>query len=1168
MLLDIIQKNTKFEEIYSKLIKDGQIIHGLTNSAKSLILANMLKKSTVPLVFIVANHHEAQTYYQEIQNLSDRPVYNFLCQEVSPYDQINSDIGVVNTQYEIFEAWNNNIISLTVMNIKALSQLYINKQQLEENSFFINKDAEYDPKELAIKLTLLGYSNEAMVQGRGQFSQRGDITDIYPIIGEAVRIEFFGDNIESIKELNSSTQRSSKALDFTQINPRYSIIRTEDDGLNDKVKELVSKHKIDDLTELDSLYFEGVEYYRSVLGQMPSNLFEYIPAHSHVVFDEWQDLSHLGEQWDKNLNEQYTEAVKSNSLIPLEQPLHLEHSQLVKNSNQFKRKLYLQTLTELGDGVFEAGKELSYELRSYPTERFASKVEEFVEYIRRKLRDQQNIIIFSEQPHRVLNILREWDITGLYQGDIENLDIEQLVREQELNNKRVIVQRDGLEEGCVLPELNIVVLTDRELFGRSRQAVAKQKTKTTEKSQRDIYTDISELKVDNYVVHYKHGVGQYKGTEFIDLDGGALRQEYLAIEYASEARILIPVDQVNLLSKFNINQDIKPKLSKLGGTEWERTKKKVKKSVRSIAQDLINLYALREKQTGYKYPHDTPWQIEMEDAFPYTETEDQLKAITNVKEDMESKKLMDRLICGDAGFGKTEVIIRTAFKVIMEGKQVAILVPTTVLAQQHHDVFSDRYAAYPIKIGLLSRFRSAKEQREVTNKLKLGEVDLVIGTHRLLQKDIQFQNLGLLVIDEEQRFGVSHKEKLKSMRKDLDIISMSATPIPRTLHMSLSGIRDISLITTAPTNRKPVKTLVGEYKSNIIRNAILHELERGGQVFFVNNRVENIERVAFEIQELVPEANVRIGHGQMKDKELEDVMFSFVNGEFNVLVCTTIIETGLDITNANTIIIKDANAFGLSQLYQLRGRVGRSDLQAYAYLLYNPENEISATARERLKAIRELTNLGSGYQISIRDMEIRGVGNIFGAEQHGHMLSVGFDLYCKILSDTIEEMKGNLQAIELEDSCTIDIKVNAYFPETWISDNKQRMNEYKRLSLAREESTLDHLQNEWRDRFGRIPQEAINLTEISRVKMRANKAGIKSINQEGDFIRIANKLRLQQWLQSMRKLPNFLQSRIIFKSGAVGARSSDSMISMNVSGLDTETRLTAISDVIELFMNK
>jgi len=483
-------------------------------------------------------------------------------------------------------------------------------------------------------------------------------------------------------------------------------------------------------------------------------------------------------------------------------------------------------------------------------------------------------------------------------------------------------------------------------------------------------------------------------------------------------------------------------------------------------------------------------------------------------------------------------------------------------------VFSDRYAAYPIKIGLLSRFRSAKEQREVTNKLKLGEVDLVIGTHRLLQKDIQFKNLGLLVIDEEQRFGVSHKEKLKSLRKDLDIISMSATPIPRTLHMSLSGIRDISLITTAPTNRKPVKTFVGEYKSNIIRNAILHELERGGQVFFVNNRVENIDRVAFEIQELVPEANIRIGHGQMKDKELEDVMFSFVNGEFNVLVCTTIIETGLDITNANTIIIKDANAFGLSQLYQLRGRVGRSDLQAYAYLLYNPENEISAPARERLKAIRELTNLGSGYQISIRDMEIRGVGNIFGAEQHGHMLSVGFDLYCKILSDTIEEMKGNLQAIELEDSCTIDIKVNAYFPDTWISDNKQRMNEYKRLSLARDESTLDHLQTEWRDRFGRIPQEAINLTEISRVKIRANKAGIKSINQEGDFIKIANKLRLQQWLQSMRKLPNFLQTRINFKSGAVGARSSDSMISMNVSGLDTEARLTAISDVIELFMNK
>ncbi|MDD9897683.1 MAG: transcription-repair coupling factor [Candidatus Melainabacteria bacterium] len=1159
MLLDLIQQNNKFAAIYSKLNKDGQIIHGLTNSAKSLMLANLVQRSQSPIIFVVANHHEAQTYYQEIKNLSNKPVFNFLCQEVSPYDQINSDITVTSSQYEIFDSWQSGQSSLTVMNIKALAQLYIKQKLFEENSFFINSDTEIDPQNLAQKLTLLGYNNEAMVEGRGQFSHRGDILDIYPITGEAARLEFFGDNIESIKTLNTNSQRSSEPIEFVHITPRYSIIRSEDDGLSQKLEELAAKHQIEDLIAQDSLYFEGVEYYRSLLGQEASSLFDYIPANIHLVLDEWQDLTNLGRDWNQTLIDQYQEGVKNHKLIPLETSLHLDQTQLIEQVNECKRKLYLQTMVEAIDGSSD---QISYEILSHPAERFASKVEEFIEYMRKKLREKQNIVIFSEQPHRVLNILREWDINALYQADLEAVNIVDLAKE---DKGKVIVQRDGLEEGCLLPELNIVILTDRELFGRSRQAVAKQKTKKSEAgSKREIYTDISELKVDDYVVHYKHGVGKYKGTEFIELDGGSTRQEYLAIEYADEARILIPVDQVNLLSRFNINQEIKPKLSKLGGTDWERTKKKVKKSVRAIAQDLINLYALREKQTGYKYPHDTPWQIEMEDAFPYTETEDQLKAIDEVKQDMETSKLMDRLICGDAGFGKTEVILRAAFKTIMEGKQVAILVPTTVLAQQHHDTFSDRFAAYPIRIGLLSRFRTAKEQREVVNKLKLGELDLVIGTHRLLQKDIQFQNIGLLVIDEEQRFGVSHKEKLKSMRKDLDVISMSATPIPRTLHMSLSGIRDISLIGTPPTNRKPVKTFVGEYKNNVMRNAILHELERGGQVFFVHNRVENIDQVAHEVQQLVPEAAVRVGHGQMKDKELEDVMFAFVNHEFNVFVCTTIIETGLDIANANTIIIRDANAFGLSQLYQLRGRVGRSDLQAYAYLLYNPENEISAQARERLRAIRELTNLGSGYQISIRDMEIRGVGNIFGAEQHGHMLSVGFDLYCKILSDTIEEMKGNVDAIELEDSCTIDIKVNAYFPENWISNIKQRMNEYKRLSLARDEATLDHLSNEWRDRFGRLPQEALNLIDISRIKIRANKAKIGSINQEGDSIKIANKLRLQQWLQSQRKLPAFLQSRINFKAGAVGARSSDSMISVKVSGLDTESRLTAVKDIIEL----
>jgi transcription-repair coupling factor (superfamily II helicase) len=1150
-----------------ELYKPGKLIYGLTNSAKSLLLANLLSKSNKPIVFISQNHHEAATYYREIKNLCpSKKIFNFLAQEVSPYDQISSDVSVLNAEYEIFESWAKLESSLTIVNVKALSQLYINSTEFKDSKVTLKANQSIEPLELARKLILLGYLKEAMVDNRGTFSARGDIVDIYPIVGEPVRIEFFGDQIENIRSFNTSTQRSIKKIDEALIHPRFSLVRKDNDDLHQKIISKAQKYSLDKLVDHlqgnqdfdPGLYWEGIEYFRELAGQDASNIFEFMPSACHVVLDEWQDLFNQLEQWAKKQDQFYADAIKQSKLIPLDNLLHLDASSIAQKVKNCQLISYLQTVPE----SISAVEDNSYQFITYPAEKFASKVEAFVEFIKLKLKENQTIVIYSEQPQRVLGILKEWDVPGVYNpASNEVFNLDSFLAD---NQAKVIIQRDGLEEGCKLPLLDLVILTDRELFGRSRQAIAKQKNTQSTKTNKAIYTDISELKSGDYVVHYKHGIGIYRGTEFVTLDQGRLRQEYLVIEYADEARILLPVDQINLLSRFNVNQEVKPRLSKLGGNEWERTKKKVKKSVRIIAQDLINLYALREKQTGYKYPPDTPWQIEIEDAFAYQETEDQLKAIDDVKSDMETDKLVDRLICGDAGFGKTEVILRAVFKVLMEGRQVAILVPTTVLAQQHFDVFSDRYAAYPVRLGLLSRFRTSAEQREVTIKLKAGELDLVIGTHRLLQKDIVFKNLGLVVIDEEQRFGVAHKEKLKHLRKDLDVISMSATPIPRTLHMSLAGIRDISLITTPPTNRKPVKTFVGDYKTSIIRNAILHELERGGKVFFVHNKVEDIDRKAFEIQEIVPEANVRFAHGQMKDRELEDVMFSFVNGEFNVLVCTTIIETGLDISDANTIVINNANNFGLSQLYQLRGRVGRSDVQAYAYLLYNPANEISDTARERLKAIKELTNLGSGYQIALRDMEIRGVGNIFGAEQHGHMLSVGFDLYCKILSDTLEEMKGNADVIDPDTACTIDIKINAYFPETWITDAQQRINEYKRLSNASQEGIIDMLINEWQDRFGKLPQEAFLLTEIARLKLLASSVGIRAINQEGDFIRFSNDLRLQAWLQLQRLLPSELTGRATFKSGAVGARNAGSLLTFRLSGFDSATRLQLLRDIIEL----
>ena len=1164
MFTEIIQNYSsnkdKLSEIKSKLLKPGQIIHGLTNPAKSVMLTKLAASTNNPVIFVTQNHHEALTYYRELKNLNpNKKIYNFLSHEVSAYDQISSDVSIISSQMEAIESWQAGEHSITIVNFKALVQQYINFEELQGRKIKISTSSELDPIKLAEDLVYLGYSKVSTVENKGQFSSRGDIFDIYPIVGEPVRIEFFGDNVESIRAISLSTQRSIRKLDEFTVHPKYALLRSK----KDQFKENILKHYgentlLDHIKETEELYWEGFEYYREFADQNAANFFNYVPGNCHLIFDEWQDLFNQLDQFLEKQDEIYKEALDKNKILDLKNKLYFDTDTVKNNIDKVKLKLYIQTLAEEKD-------ELSYEIKTYPTERFSSKIDNFIAYIKEQIFRKKSILIYSEQPQRVLGIMKEWDVAAHYASADD--DISKFFDAEP--KKKVLIQRDGVEEGFHLPELDLIVLTDRELFGKSRQAVAKQKKKLdqakSKRNEKNIYTDISEIKSGDYVVHYKHGVGIYKGTEIVEIDSGRVKAEYLAIEYADEARVLIPVDQVNLLSRFNVNQEVKPKLSKLGGTEWERTKSKVKKSVRKIAQDLINLYALRSKQTGHTYPPDTPWQIEIEDAFPYQETEDQLKAITEVKMDMETDKLMDRLICGDAGFGKTEVILRAVFKVIMEGRQVAILVPTTVLAQQHFDVFCDRYAAYPIRVGLLSRFRTAAQQKDVVQKLKIGEMDLVIGTHRLLQKDIQFKDLGLLVIDEEQRFGVAHKEKLKQIRKDLDVISMSATPIPRTLHMSLSGIRDISLITTAPTNRKPIKTYVGEFKGSLIRNAILHELERGGKVFFVHNRVENIETITAQVQDIVPEANVRFAHGQMKDRELEDVMFSFINNEFNVLVSTTIIETGLDISDANTIIINSANNFGLSQLYQLRGRVGRSDIQAYAYLLYSSQSEISETARQRLRAIRELTNLGSGYQVALRDMEIRGVGNVFGAEQHGQMLSVGFDLYCKMLSDTIEELKGNAEAIEnFENACTIEVKITSFFPQYWMEDEKQRMNEYKRLANVRSESLLDSLVNEWQDRFGKLPQEAKNLIEVTRTKLLANQAMARAINQEGDIIRIHNGMRLQNWLKIQRKLPEFLQPRLNFKSGAVGARASDSIISVKVSGLDSDTVLQTLKDILEL----
>ncbi|MBX9721078.1 MAG: transcription-repair coupling factor, partial [Candidatus Obscuribacterales bacterium] len=720
----------------------------------------------------------------------------------------------------------------------------------------------------------------------------------------------------------------------------------------------------------------------------------------------------------------------------------------------------------------------------------------------------------------------------------------------------VWITRHGFVGGFRLEDVKLISVTDAELFGQKRKPTTYRRPVAEKNYER--FTSVSDLKVDDYVVHLKHGIGQFIGVQRIAYDNQT--REYLAVQYSGDDRLYVPVDQINLLSRYRGSGDSAPKLSRLGGADWESTKRKVKKSVQAIAEELVRLYAIRAQQEGFQSLPDTPWQYEMEEAFSFEETPDQWQAIEEVKKDMESHKPMDRLICGDVGFGKTEVAIRSIFKTVMSGRQAVVLVPTTVLAQQHFNTLVDRFAPYPIKIGLLSRFRTAKEQKEVVARLATGGCDIVVGTHRLLQKDIVFKDLGLVVIDEEHRFGVAHKEKLKALRVMVDILTMSATPIPRTLNMALTGVRDMSLINTPPVNRSPVKTYVGEYRPQLVRTAILHELERGGQVFFLHNRVETIERIALELKELVPEARVIIGHGQMQERELENVMLEFSNHEADILVCTTIIESGLDIPNANTIIIDQSDKLGLAQMYQIRGRVGRSDLQAYCYCLYRPEKILTDQAQNRLKAIREFTTLGSGYQIALRDMEIRGVGNILGSEQHGHMVAVGFELYCKLLGESVSELQGRQVAAEADTQ--IDINVTAFLPEEYVPDAEHRIIEYKRLADVRSERELIILTDEWRDRFGPIPDPVRNLVQIVKLRLIASRANVLAVKPDMVGLRMMVNYRLNQWLPVQNKLPKHLAQRTTYKPGSPGALGPTPYILVKSEGLEPVEQLNLLEELL------
>lgn len=1073
---------------------------GLTTILRLLLITKIRKITDKKVLFVTSTEQNALRYQNDLLKAFGEKSDLLPFQNISMYEMVSPNRYDYAEQYRIL----NEKPDIVIAPVKTILEKFPDENFYKNNSTILKVGDEIDTKILAQKFVDFGYKHSTMVSDIGEFSIRGDIVDFYSLEKHPVRIELWGDEIVDIRYFNNETQKSIEKLKSTEILPMYKFT------LSDVSDALWQKLAPKDDGE-EKGYFEGIEIYQNYFNDKLVTVLDYFKDYI-LVLDETSELYAKYEFLDKGYEEQ------------LQENLKLELNEILKGRNHVTFEEFIQKtagFVKVGlNNFIDSEMDEIVEFDTQTIQSFEANLDHIADFIRKFLFPQHSdgwrIVIATDYPERVKEILAERNI----------FDVEY--------NESIS------SHGAVLTDFKTVILTDRELFNKRNKEITSQK-RSYYKEKPEYIENINDIKEGEYVVHSIHGVGIYKGLSQQDIDGQL--KDYLTIEYANKDRLHIPAEQINLLVRYRGSGSIKPKLSRMGGKDWENTKTRVKKEVEQVAYDLLRLYAKRKMQHGIQFLPDTTWQVEMEEAFEYTETPDQMKAINDVKADMESEQPMDRLICGDVGFGKTEVAMRGVFKAITSGKQVAVVVPTTILAFQHYQTMSDRFKPFGVHVELLSRFRSAKEQKETIKRLATGECDVVVGTHRLLQEGIVFKDLGLVVIDEEHRFGVRHKEKLKQLRENIDIITMSATPIPRTLYMSLSGIKDMSIINTPPKNRLPIKTYVGEWNENMVKNAITHELDREGQVFYLYNRVETIDEFKLQLQKLVPNARIAIGHGQMNEKELEKIIIDFANHEYDILLATTIIENGIDIPNANTMIIHNADKFGLAQLYQLRGRVGRSQRQAYCYCFYTKSKEITKDAVQRLKAIKEFTTLGSGYQIAMRDVEIRGVGNILGTKQHGHMVNVGFDTYCQLLEETVQELQG--QAVEKSEPTIVDINVTAYIPDEWVGSAEQKMIEYKRLADVKSDVELDYITEEWKDRFAKPPESVENLIKLIRLRLSATDVRISLIRETEDNIRIYTPYSQAEWKLIQHKLPSEILKRIKFTIAPKSCAEGQSILLLN-----------------------
>ncbi|MFO8101415.1 MAG: transcription-repair coupling factor [Dehalococcoidia bacterium] len=1069
---------------YNNLVAEKSTSVTVIDAARPALLASLYYDLKLPMLVIVRDVEQAKRMADDLSGWCgpEAPVHLFPEFGVLPYEQLGPDSFALVQRLRVLGNLNDafaGLPPLVTASVHALSQKTISPSGFKSRCLELRKGYHIDPRQLMSRLADMGYEVVDVTETAGQASRRGGIVDLYsPNNDRPARIEFFGNEVEGMRWFDPVTQCAVGLADSVSIIPAREMVvgeRIEIQAVFEKLElSRCSKQVRDTIYEdmgtlLQGQWHDTLHFYTPLFNR--NSIIDHFPADSVIVLDDPEGI--LAELDDiRSLAAGIRENMIQRGELPPNFPDSFFDWPEMEEMTSHLRHIYSLP------GWSGESNELRLGFGEPPV--YGGRLSRFLEDVPGWLKNGHRIIVVSQQAERIGEVLGEQDIPASTVSRIEHLPSE----------GSLTLVHGSLSAGWSMGET--LLLTDTEIFG----LVKKRRPTPARRSQRESF--VADLAVGDYVVHVDHGVARFLGMTHMLSEGK--EREYLILEYADDGRLYVPSDQVERVARYVGSGGYLPSLSRLHTHEWGRTKERVKKATMEIARELLAIYASRQVSPGIAFGADTPWEQELAASFPYEETPDQRETILDVKSDMQSPLPMDRLVCGDVGYGKTEVAVRAAFKAVNGGMQVAVLVPTTVLAQQHLATFTERLGAFPVEIEMLSRFRSAQEQRKVLEGLDSGLVDICIGTHRLIQRDVSFRNLGLVIIDEEQKFGVVHKERLKKLRSEVDVLTLSATPIPRSLHLSLIGVRDMSTIETAPEARLPIRTQVSEYNDEIVRAAILRELDRGSQVFFVHNRVQSINAVARHLQNLVPEARMAVAHGQMPEDKLEAVMVDFMKGQFDVLVCTTIIESGLDLPSANTLIVNQADKLGLTQLYHLRGRVGRGDVRAYAYLLYEKGKRLTAPAQKRLRTIFEATELGAGFRIAMKDLEIRGAGNILGAEQSGHVGAVGFDLYCRLLAEAVEELKAGGEKGETPPEPTLDLPLKAYIPEDYVADLHARLALYQRIARIDSPEQSKDMWGEFRDRYGEVPREVENLLYGVRIKLLATKAGISRISTEGGKI--------------------------------------------------------------------